>query len=70
MADITHDLAVARCARLLHDSRWRALHGIARECEAVVEPRRDRESYLTLGAHIKHARLHQERVSCSMIGRA
>jgi len=56
--DITHDLAVAR---------WRLLqqggeHGIAGECEAVVEPRRDREPYLTLGVHVKHARLHQERV--------
>lgn len=58
MADITHDLAIAR---------WRLLqqgvdHGIAGECEAPVEPRRDREPCLTIGVHAKPAGLHQERV--------
>ena len=70
MADITHDLAIARCARDRGLLQQDGEHRIARECEAVVEPRRDREPCRILGVHIKHARLHQERVSCSMIGRA
>ena len=58
VADITHDLVVARWQLLQQGGE----HGIARECEAVVEPRRDREPYLALGVHIKHARLHREHV--------
>ena len=57
MADITHDLAVAR---------WQLQqggeHGIAGECEADVESRMDREPCLTLGVHAKPSGMHEKRV--------
>jgi len=58
VADITHDLAIARWWLLQQGVD----HGIAGECEAPVEPRRDREPCLTIGVHAKPAGLHQERV--------
>ena len=50
---------VGGCSNKVESTGLRATESLY---EAVVEPRRDRESYLTLGVHIKHARLHQERV--------
>ena len=58
MVDITHDLAVARWQLLQQGGE----HGIAGECEADVESRRDREPCLSLGVHAKPSGMHEKRV--------